>query len=200
MMNKVFSALLLTSLLGGCLTTNPAGQSALADSKTESKPVTSNAAVTAPASTDQLSTQALAGDQKKDASKSTTGTLTSDTSTNGPSTAGTSSLAKRSVYFPLDVDSLQDQDKAVIQAHGEYLAAHSASNVRVEGNADERGSSEYNLALGQRRAENTKRGLVASGANAGQIEPTSYGEEKPVDTGHNEVAWALNRRADIVYK
>jgi peptidoglycan-associated lipoprotein len=87
-----------------------------------------------------------------------------------------------------------------VQANGEYLAAHKTAKARVEGNADERGSSEYNLALGQRRAENTKRGLVASGATAAQIETVSFGEEKPADAGHNEAAWAKNRRADIVAK
>jgi len=71
--------------------------------------------------------------------------------------------------------------------------------VRVEGNADERGSSEYNLALGQRRAENTKRALVLGGAEAKQIETISYGEEKPRCSDHNEACWSQNRRADINY-
>lgn len=109
-------------------------------------------------------------------------------------------LAKRNVHFPFDVDAIQESDKLVIQAHGAYLADHPERKVRTEGNADERGSAEYNLALGQRRANNTRKALVLSGAKAEQIEAISYGEEKPVATGHDEASWAENRRADINYK
>jgi peptidoglycan-associated lipoprotein len=108
--------------------------------------------------------------------------------------------ATRSVYFPFDVDTVQDSDRTVIQAHGAYLAKNGNAKVRVEGNADERGSSEYNLALGQRRANNVKKLLVLSGAKSSQIETVSYGEEKPRATGHDESSWAENRRADILAK
>jgi peptidoglycan-associated lipoprotein len=104
-----------------------------------------------------------------------------------------------SVHFPFDVDALQDADHATIQAHGLYLSKNSNAKVRVEGNCDERGSSEYNLGLGQRRANNTKKALITAGASASQIETVSFGEEKPRAIGHNETAWAQNRRADIVY-
>lgn len=104
-----------------------------------------------------------------------------------------------SVHFPFDVDALQDADRATIQAHGQYLSKNSNAKVRVAGNCDERGSSEYNLGLGQRRANNTKKALITAGASASQIETVSFGEEKPLATGHNETAWAQNRRADIVY-
>jgi peptidoglycan-associated lipoprotein len=105
----------------------------------------------------------------------------------------------RSVYFPFDVDVVQAADRAAIQAHGAYLGKNNTAKVRVEGNADERGSSEYNLALGQRRANNVKKLLILSGAKASQIETVSYGEEKPRATGHDEASWSQNRRADIVY-
>jgi peptidoglycan-associated lipoprotein len=108
--------------------------------------------------------------------------------------------ATRSVFFPFDVDAVQESDRAVIQAHGAYLANNSNAKVRVEGHADERGSSEYNLALGQRRANNVKKLLVLSGAKSSQVETVSYGEEKPRDTGHDESAWSQNRRADILAK
>jgi len=104
-----------------------------------------------------------------------------------------------SVYFPFDVDTIQDGDKAIVQAHGAYLSEHADRKARSEGNADERGSSEYNLALGQRRADNTKKALVLSGATADQVDAISYGEERPTDTGHDEAAWAQNRRVDIIY-
>lgn len=108
-------------------------------------------------------------------------------------------MSRRSVFFPFDVDAVQPSDLEIIQAHGAYLADHPELTVRVEGHADERGSSEYNLALGQRRADNTRKALVLGGARANQIETMSYGEEKPKASGHDESAWAQNRRADIVY-
>ena len=86
-----------------------------------------------------------------------------------------------------------------MQAHAEYLAKHPNRNVRLEGNADERGSIEYNLALGQRRADGVKKMLLVGGAKEGQIESVSYGEEKPVATAHNEAAWSQNRRTDLNY-
>jgi peptidoglycan-associated lipoprotein len=182
-MNKILTAVLVAGLLAGCASNKPAGQGALADANADSKTSANNGATTGGASADQLAADALAKKQAEEAAK-----------------AASAAAAGRSVFFPFDVDALQDKDKAVVQANGEYLAAHNTVKARVEGNADERGSSEYNLALGQRRAENTKRGLVASGATAAQIETVSFGEEKPADAGHNEAAWAKNRRADIVIK
>ncbi len=108
-------------------------------------------------------------------------------------------LAKRSVYYLLDVDAVQDADKPAVRAHASYLAEHPNRAVRLEGHADERGSSEYNLALGQRRAEGVKKMLVLGGAKNGQIETVSYGEEKPKASGHDETSWAQNRRTDIKY-
>src|SRR5665811_1445694 len=95
-------------------------------------------------------------------------------------------LAKRSVYFPLDVSAVQEADKPVVLAHAKYLSGHPDRKVRVEGNADERGSNEYNLALGQRRAESVKKMLELGGAKASQIDTVSYGEEKPRCTDHND--------------
>ena len=104
------------------------------------------------------------------------------------------------MHFPFDVDTIQESDKATITAHGAYLSSHTDRKISVEGNTDERGSSEYNLALGQRRANNTKKSLVLAGAKANQVEAISLGEEKPLATGHDETSWAQNRRADIKYK
>jgi peptidoglycan-associated lipoprotein len=113
--------------------------------------------------------------------------------------AQAAALSKSSVYFATDVDAVLASDKELLLAHGKKLAADAQSKVRVEGNADERGSSEYNLALGQRRAKNTKKVLVLSGAKANQVTTVSYGEEKPAATGHDEAAWSQNRRVDINY-
>ena len=109
-------------------------------------------------------------------------------------------LAKRSAYFPFDVSAIQEDDKAMLEAHGKYLGEHPDRKVRVEGNCDERGSKEYNLGLGQRRADSVKKMLILSGAKASQIETISYGEEKPVCTEHKESCWKQNRRADIKYQ
>ncbi len=108
-------------------------------------------------------------------------------------------LDKRTVYFDTNIDVPHAADKGVIMAHGKNLGKVAMLKARVAGYADERGSSEYNLALGQRRAKNTKKALVAAGAKAGQISTISYGEEKAVATGHDESAWAQNRRAEISY-
>ena len=108
-------------------------------------------------------------------------------------------LSKRSVYYALDQDVVKDADKPVVQAHAKYLGEHSERKVRVEGNTDERGSNEYNLALGQRRADGVKKMLVLGGAKASQIDAVSYGEEKPKAADHDESAWGQNRRSDIKY-
>jgi peptidoglycan-associated lipoprotein len=106
---------------------------------------------------------------------------------------------KRSVYFDFDAASFHAEDKAVIELQGTYLAQHPDVHVQVAGNTDERGGSEYNLALGQRRAQAVKSALEVLGVKDGQVEPISFGKEKPKDAGHDEAAWAQNRRADVVY-
>jgi peptidoglycan-associated lipoprotein len=109
-------------------------------------------------------------------------------------------LAKRSVYFDYDSNAVKDEYRGMVQAHSRYMTTGKKdSRIRIEGNADERGSREYNLALGQRRAEAVKRVMTVLGVSDGRIETTSYGEEKPKSNGHDEAAWAENRRADIRY-
>ena len=111
-----------------------------------------------------------------------------------------SPLAKRSVYYPLDVSVVQSADKATVQAHAKYLSEHPDRKVRLEGNCDERGSNEYNLALGQRRADGVKKLLLLGGAKASQIRTVSNGEEKPKLSCHEEKCWHENRRTDINYE
>jgi len=108
-------------------------------------------------------------------------------------------LAKRSIYYGFDKDAVPAEDKAMLQAHGKYLGEHTARKVEVAGYADERGSNEYNLALGQRRADGVGKLLKLSGAGAAQVKTTSFGEEKPKAAGHDEAAWAQNRRSDLNY-
>jgi len=110
-------------------------------------------------------------------------------------------LSKHSVYFDFDSNAVKDDYRPVIQAHSRYLSSDKRSeHVRIEGNCDERGSREYNLALGQRRAESVKKMMTVLGVGDSRIETISYGEEKPVAAGHDEAAWAQNRRADIKYQ
>ena len=106
---------------------------------------------------------------------------------------------ERSVYFEFDKFDIKADQAGVVERQGKYLAANGALKVRVEGNADERGGREYNLALGQKRAEAVVRGLKAYGVKDGQAEPVSFGSEKPQAAGHDEAAWAQNRRVDLAY-
>ena len=118
---------------------------------------------------------------------------------NDPLNDPSSLLAKRVIYYPTDVDTISEQDKLIVQAHAEYMAKRPNLTVRLEGNADERGSSEYNLALGQRRADGVKKMLLMGGVREGQIESVSYGEEKPKGRTHDESSWSQNRRTDLNY-
>ena len=106
---------------------------------------------------------------------------------------------QRSVWFGFDDATFRAQDKSVIELQGRYLAQHPELHVQVAGNTDERGGSEYNLALGQRRAQSVKSALDVLGVKDSQVEAVSFGKEKPKAEGHDEAAWQQNRRADIVY-
>jgi peptidoglycan-associated lipoprotein len=108
-------------------------------------------------------------------------------------------LAQRSVYFDFDSYIVKQDYNQLVTAHSKYLEAHKARKIVIQGNTDERGGSEYNLALGQKRAEAVRKGMTALGVSEGQIEAVSFGKEKPKATGHDETAWAQNRRADIAY-
>lgn len=108
-------------------------------------------------------------------------------------------LAKRSVYFDFDSFIVKDDFKPVVEAHGKYLSANKGRKIVIQGNTDERGGREYNLALGQKRAEAVRKSLSLLGVADSQMEAVSFGEEKPKATGSDEAAWSENRRADIVY-
>jgi peptidoglycan-associated lipoprotein len=110
-----------------------------------------------------------------------------------------SPLSKRSIYYEFDSSDVLDEYRPVVEAHAQFLLEQPELKVRIEGNCDERGSTEYNLALGQRRADGVKKALVVLGVPAGRIETVSFGEEKPKALGTDEEAYAQNRRSDIVY-
>lgn len=109
-------------------------------------------------------------------------------------------LSKRVIYFDFDKSDIKDEYRDILNAHAEYLASNPGVNITVEGHCDERGTREYNIALGERRANAIKRMLTLQGVSASQIRVISYGEERPVALGHNEEAWALNRRGVIDYQ
>jgi len=117
-----------------------------------------------------------------------------------PLTDPNSILSKRSIYFDFDSYVVKDEFRSLVAAHAKYLREHPNARVLLQGHTDERGSREYNLALGQRRADAVKYAMTLSGAQEGQIEAVSLGEEKPHAMGHDEAAWAENRRVDIRYQ
>lgn len=177
-MNKIFVSLLLVNLLAACSTQQP--KAVVEESKPVAVGEASKSAADAPAPGDSSAAPAAA--------------VAAD-----PLNDPNSILAKRSVFYPFDVYVVQDADKPTVQAHASYLSEHANRKVRLEGNCDERGSNEYNLALGQRRADGVKKMLQVGGVKDSQIVTVSYGEEKPKATGHDEASWAQNRRTDLNY-
>ncbi len=136
--------------------------------------------------------------------------LSEDAALNAQSLAGASAkgvtaenkayLAKRVVHFGYDSSELSNEDLRTLQAHAQFLMANANSRVALTGHTDERGTREYNMALGERRAKAVESFLITSGVNAGQLEAVSYGKEMPVNPGHDENAWKENRRVEINYE
>jgi len=151
--------------------------------------------------------------QTPSASKGPAPSATPSVATPGPSTQGVTTtvvaadplkdpqsiLSKRTVYFDYDSDAIKPDFVPIIEAHAKYLRDHRAAKMLIQGDADERGSREYNIGLGQRRADTLKTRLVLLGATEAQIESVSLGEEKPVCAEHAEGCWWKNRRDDMLY-
>lgn len=110
-----------------------------------------------------------------------------------------SPLSQRVLYFELDSSQIKDADRDIITVHAEFLATHPEISIVLEGHADERGSREYNIALGEKRAKAVKQIMTLQGVADNQIQVISFGEERPVALGHDESAWNLNRRVEILY-
>lgn len=180
-MKKFIVSVVLVNLLAACATEKP--KEPVASPKADTPAAAAPAAVTPAAAAPETAETAAP------ASTASAGELNDSSSI----------LAGRSTYYPFDVSVVQEADKPLVQAHAKYLGEHPDTNVRLEGNCDERGSNEYNLALGQRRADGVRKMLTLGGAKASQIKTVSYGEEKPRAAGHNEASWKQNRRTDIVY-
>ncbi len=108
-------------------------------------------------------------------------------------------LSKRVIYFDYNTDAVRPEFASLIQAHANYLAQNRNRKLRLEGHADERGSREYNMALGQRRASAVRNATSVLGVGNERVETISFGEDKPKANGHDEASWAQNRRVEIVY-
>jgi len=108
-------------------------------------------------------------------------------------------LAKRVIYFDFDSSEIRGEGTEIVAAHAKHVAGHRNVRVRLEGHTDERGSREYNIGLGERRAQAVRRALMLQGAADTQLSTVSYGEERPAAAGSDEAAWAQNRRVEIVY-
>jgi len=108
-------------------------------------------------------------------------------------------LSKRSIFYDYDKFDVRAEYRGLVEAHAKYLRDNPGMRMLIQGNADERGSREYNIGLGQRRSDGVKKMMTLLGVRDNQIESVSLGEEKPMDDGHSEAAWAKNRRSDILY-
>ncbi|NCF26662.1 MAG: peptidoglycan-associated lipoprotein Pal [Gammaproteobacteria bacterium] len=144
-------------------------------------------------------------------SSSSSGSSSSDSATTSATGSGSSwaghplddpdsLLAKRTVFFEFDESVILDADRPILEAHAQYLSQNPGAAVTLEGHTDERGTREYNLALGEQRAISVRQFMSLLGASGQQMRTVSYGEERPAALGHNEEAWAQNRRVEIIYR
>ena len=195
-MKKIFCIAAISAVLAACSST-PADQNAAPVD--DRNPLGRTApggpgSVTSPAGGSSLSGSAIPPGSGSSASTQPGGA--GRTPLNDPANI----LSRRSVYYDLDSFVVKDEFKPIIEAHGKYLRDNRNARVIVQGNTDERGGREYNLALGHKRAESVKRMLSILGVQEAQIETVSFGKEKPRNPGSDEGAWAENRRSDIVYQ
>ena len=157
-----------------------------------------------------LSVAVLAGCSKKvkETPPPATDTTAGSTAPTGPSTSGLygpgdldtdACLRQRVVYFDLDKEDVKPEFQAIMACHAKYLRDRPSSRITLQGNADERGSREYNMGLGERRGNAVSSALQAAGGSASQLTVVSYGEERPVCTETSESCWSQNRRVEIVY-
>ncbi|WP_288382429.1 peptidoglycan-associated lipoprotein Pal [uncultured Acinetobacter sp.] len=149
---------------------------------------------TNPTGTTTVSTEGLSEDAALNA-KNLTGA-----SSKGVTAANRAFLAKRVVHFDYDSSDLSTEDYQTLQAHAQFLMANANSRVALTGHTDERGTREYNMALGERRAKAVQSYLITNGVNPQQLEAVSYGKEMPINAGHDEAAWKENRRVEINYE
>ncbi len=157
-------------------------------------------------STPKTTTAPVAGTQTTAPVSTPTTSTMNDTDMNAGARMATdelsdpnSPLAKRIVYFDFDKSDIKPEARQVIEHHSKYLSANANTRIVLQGHGDERGTREYNLSLGERRARAVQQVMTLMGVSSSQLELVSYGEERPAAMGHDEGAWALNRRVELVY-
>ena len=160
---------------------------------------TASTSTTGTASTSGAGGDTVSGAQTA-AGAEDSGTVTSDTPPRHPLDDPASPLGTHTIYFEFDSSDVPASAQPIIGAHARYLSEHAGASITLEGHADERGSREYNIGLGEKRALAVRRLMTLLGATGPQIRTISYGEERPADAGHDESAWQLNRRVEIVYR
>jgi len=133
------------------------------------------------------------------AASTTSHPLADQADTSGGIPGATGALAKRVIYFDFDKSEIKAEFTEIVAAHARYLTAHPNLKMRLEGNTDERGTREYNIGLGERRAQAVRRALMLQGVAESQLNTVSYGAERPAVEGDDEAAWAQNRRVELVY-
>jgi peptidoglycan-associated lipoprotein len=178
---KLLGSLLLAMALSACKSTPMVDKPAAVEDKSPSAAAAAPAAPAADSGADTSGVQAAAV-------------------SGNPLTDPNNILSKRAVYFDFDKDTVREEFRPLIEAHAKYLAEHGSAKVILQGNADERGTREYNLSLGQRRSVSVKKSLNLLSAQDKQIETVSYGEEKATPNCKDEACHQLNRRVDIVYE
>ena len=171
-MRNILLSAVLCGMLAACASTGPAHKAAVVDKSL-------NAPSAGAAQAQGVKNQGVSGN---------------------PLTNPNSILSQRSIYFDYNSDAIKNRYRPLIEAHAKYLMDHSNASVVLQGNTDERGSAEDNLALGERRATSVKNVMTLLGVPASQISTVSFGAEKPKALCHNESCWKQNRRVDIVYQ
>jgi peptidoglycan-associated lipoprotein len=190
-LTKITAALVaLMMLLSACSTVKLDEAAPIESRKSSSSSITD---------TSNSNTASVPSSSSDTSTSKTDANANANANANDPLNDPSSVLAKRSIYFDVDSYVVKDEFNAVIDAHGKYLVSRPDRKVLIQGNTDERGGSEYNLALGQKRADAVRRALALKGVPDSQMEAVSFGKEKPKALGSTEEAWKENRRADIAY-
>lgn len=169
----------------------------------ESRPAEAQAAAVSSASADKaagVETRALGNEGVEGKSLQSADKSPANAMNTAPMSGAVNRPAKKVLHFDYDSSALKGEEQVLVEQHATYLKANKAQKVILQGHTDERGSREYNLALGQRRADAVKQAFSVLGVQADAMESVSLGEEKPVSDGHDEAAWAQNRRVELLYK
>ena len=200
-MNRLWKSIL--ALMAATTLVAMTGCSSTPDATTKVEDRTATTTVTPNAGTAGASTSGVAGAGGASGVGSGIATVTAGGNTGG--SVGSilrdprSPLSRREIFYDYDSFTVKDEYKPLLEAHAAYLKANRGARIKVEGNTDERGSREYNLALGQKRSESVKRVLTLLGVSDSQIDTVSLGEEKPRNSASNDAAYAENRRCDLAY-